>query len=411
MRGCAVLALLSVWCAALGYPALIRALGGAWQEVEPGWRAQLSPAAHELVERSLEGLDPGRLVDVHVHLAGLGAGGSGCEVHPHMRSWLSPVERVRFELYLSASGVTELGRADQQFVERFTALVEASPVAGRYCVLAFDHHYREDGSLDRGASEFHVPNDYAWQVAATSERLLPVISVHPYRADALEELERWAARGVRLVKWLPNAMGIDPASPRCDEFYAVLRERGMTLLSHTGKEMAVDADELQALGNPLRLRRALDAGVRVIAAHCASLGEDLDLDQPEGARERVSSFELFLRLMDEPRYEGLLFGELSALTQVNRLGRPLERLLERRDLHERLVNGSDYPLPALNAVIHLGPLVDGGFLTEADGEALEELYRTHPLAFDLALKRSLRSPTTGQGFAPEAFLVPAEFGL
>jgi hypothetical protein len=411
MRGCAILGLLMVWCAALGYPALIRALGGAWDEVPPDWRAQLSPAARSLAERSLEGLDPERLVDVHVHLVGIGTGGSGCEVHPHMRSWLSPVERVRFELYLSGSGVTELERADQQFIERFMRLVEARPGAGRYCLLAFDHAYTEDGTLDREASEFHVPNEYVWQVAATSERLVPAISVHPYRPDAVDELDRWATRGVRLVKWLPNAMGIDPASPRCDEFYEVMREHGMTLLSHTGKEMAVDADELQALGNPLRLRRPLDAGVRVIAAHCASLGKDLDLDQPEGARELVSSFELFLRLMDEPRYEGLIFGELSALTQVNRLGEPLERLLERRDLHARLVNGSDYPLPALNAVIHLAPLVGRGLLSEEDADGLEELYRAHPVAFDLALKRSLRSPTTGQGFAPEAFLVPTDFGL
>jgi hypothetical protein len=31
-------------------------------------------------------------------------------------------------------------------------------------------------------------------------------------------------------------------------------------------------------GNPLRLRRPLEQGVRVLVAHCASLGSGLDLD-------------------------------------------------------------------------------------------------------------------------------------
>jgi hypothetical protein len=36
-------------------------------------------------------------------------------------------------------------------------------------------------------------------------------SIHPYRKDALEELATWGKLGVRVVKWLPPAMGIDPS--------------------------------------------------------------------------------------------------------------------------------------------------------------------------------------------------------
>ena len=39
------------------------------------------------------------------------------------------------------------------------------------------------------------------------------------------------------------------------------------------------ASEMHDFGNPLRLRRALDAGVRVVVAHCASMGQDRDLDR------------------------------------------------------------------------------------------------------------------------------------
>ena len=34
----------------LAYPALIRALGGAWEPLRADWRAQLSPAAAQLAQ-------------------------------------------------------------------------------------------------------------------------------------------------------------------------------------------------------------------------------------------------------------------------------------------------------------------------------------------------------------------------
>ena len=74
-------------------------------------------------------------------------------------------------------------------------------------------------------------------------------------------------------------MIIDPADARCDSFYAACARLGMALLCHTGSETSVDflgSRVDNQLGNPLRLRRALRAGVRVIAAHCASEGEAPD---------------------------------------------------------------------------------------------------------------------------------------
>lgn len=52
-----------------------------------------------------------------------------------------------------------------------------------------------------------------------------------------------------------------------------MRSLGMVLLTHTGVEHSVDfAYHNDELGNPLLLRAPLDAGVKVIAAHCASEG-------------------------------------------------------------------------------------------------------------------------------------------
>jgi len=64
----------------------------------------------------------------------------------------------------------------------------------------------------------------------------PVISVNPYRPDALAELERGAKRGARMVKWLPNAMGMDPSDELCDPFYQKMKELNLILLSHAVKK-------------------------------------------------------------------------------------------------------------------------------------------------------------------------------
>ena len=254
---------------------------------------------------------------------------------------------------------------------------------------------RSDGSVNLEKTEFYVPNEYVFKVAEQHpDKFVPNISVNPYRPDAIAELEKWAKRGARIVKWLPNAMGINPSDPQCDPFYQKMKELDLILLSHGGEEKAVEAEEDQKLGNPLLLRRALDHGVKVIVAHCAGLGTNEDLESKD--RQQRDNFDLFLRLMDEKRYEGLVFGEISAMTQFNRIGKPLQTVLNREDLHERLVNGSDYPLPAVNILIRTRPLVKHGHLTRSEGECLREIYDYNPLLFDFVLKRTLKRPGTSK---------------
>jgi hypothetical protein len=173
-------------------------------------------------------------------------------------------------------------------------------------------------------------------------------------------------------------------------------------LSHGGEEKAVEAKEDQRFGNPLLLRRALDAGVKVIVAHCAGLGDNEDLDDP--IRKRVPNFDLFLRLMDEKRYEGLLFADISAMTQYNRIGKPLTTVLQRADLHERLVNGSDYPLPAINALIRTSALVKQGYITSEERVCINEIYDYNPLLFDFVLKRAIRIPGTENRLPQSLFM-------
>jgi len=382
---------------------LIHHIAGAFTHQLEELKDNISAQAADLIKRSFEDIEPARLVDYHTHIAGLGNGTNGAFVNPKMRTWRHPLHKIKFRIYLSAGAVNDVERSDAQIVERLTRLIKNVEGHGRHRLLAFDKNYRRDGTTNLAKTEFYVPNDYVFDLAAEHPNLFePVISVSPYRQQALTELERGARRGARMVKWLPNAMGIDPADELCDPFYRKMRELNLVLLSHGGEEKAVEAQEDQRLGNPLLLRRALDHGVKVIIAHCAGLGDNEDLDCEN--RKRVPNFDLFLRLMSVPRYEGLLFADISAMTQYNRIGRPLTTILQREDLHERLVNGSDYPLPAVNLLIRTGALVQRGYITKDERSWLNEIYNYNPLLFDFVLKRTMKLPGTQRCLPAKVFM-------
>jgi predicted TIM-barrel fold metal-dependent hydrolase len=388
---------------------LIHFIAGAFKHRPEEMRSGLSVHAADLIKRSFEDIDQTRLVDYHTHVAGLGKGNAGVMVNPNLGSWKHPAGYLRFKIYLSAAAVNDVELADSQMIERLVRLVTSIEQHGKHRLLAFDKNYNRDGTANLAKTEFYVPNEYVFSLVAQHPDLFePVISVNPYRADALTELERGAKLGARVVKWLPNAMGIDPSDERCDSFYQMMKELNLVLLSHGGEEKAVEAEEDQKLGNPLLLRRALDAGVKVVVAHCAGLGDNEDLDDKN--RRRVPNFDLFLRLMGEKRYEGLVFADISAMTQFNRSGEPLQTILAREDLHARLVNGSDYPLPAINVLIRTRSLVKQGYITTDERSSLNEIYHYNPLLFDFALKRTLKLPNTARRLPASIFMANAALG-
>ncbi len=401
------LTLIALLCATivLGRGYIIAAVGGAFEHQPEDLNDKLSESARKLLEDAFDGLDKDRLFDYHTHLVGVGKSGTGCYVNKKMLDWTHPWERTRFKVFADAAGIREtVEDPDAAYVERLVRLVRGFEGNGKHLLLALDQHYNEDGTPNSERTEYYVPNDYAWEIAEKYPSLfVPALSVHPYRKDAIEALARLAERGARTVKWIPNAMGIDPTDPRCLAFFRAMLERDMTLLTHAGHEKAVEAEADQKYGNPLLYRRALDMGVRIIMAHAAGLGSNADLDNP-GASE-VPNFELFMRLMDDARYEGLLFADISAITQFNRLPVPLTTLLERTDLHYRLVNGSDYPLPAVNMLIQMDALVSEELITETEADALAEIYDFNPLLFDFAVKRTVKLPGQDAGFPHSVFMV------
>jgi predicted TIM-barrel fold metal-dependent hydrolase len=362
-------------------------------------------ASHELVAAAWQGLDAALVWDSHAHLIGTGDSGSGIVVNPATGSLLNPGQYARRLFILNAGCAHDApGGVDRAYVERLHNLLDGMRDGGKpgmkLLLYAFERAHDDRGEPDLAHSMFYVPDAYARDVARAHPRHFEwVASIHPFAGDALERLDQARRDGARAVKWIPSAMNIDPASPRCDRFYAALSKNNLPLVSHAGLERAVLGGR-QDFGNPLRLRRALDAGVRVVVAHCASLGQDRDLDKGESG-PFVDSFLLFSRLFEEKRYEKNLFGDISAMTQVNRAGPSLAKVLEREDWHARLLNGSDYPLPGVMPIFSLDYLVSLGLLQEGISGVLKEIRTHNPLLFDFMLKRHLRS--NGKALAASVF--------
>ncbi len=368
--------------------------------------------SHPVVSEALAGLDLSLLWDTHAHLM---PAGSVAHLHAAPGSagavaqgpWPAPL--MKLQAWFIANGACADGGSGGSggpgdgYLSALLVRLRGLPASCKLVLLAMDDFHDSNGRVRPERTHFSVANDLCAQAAhAWPDRFEWAASVHPYRADASDELGRVKALGARAVKWIPAAQGIDPASARCDLMYRTLVALQLPLITHGGDERATAGDD--ALGNPLRLRRALDAGVRVIVAHCATMGEGVDLDR--GASGPVlSNFALFARLMNEPRYESLLMGDLSAIGQMARTGPDLATLLrmgaQGAPWGRRLLFGTDYPIPAMMPLYSVKRLAELGFLEPHRVAPLRELRRHNAWLFDLVLKRHLR--WDGQGFAPTVF--------
>jgi len=337
---------------------------------------------HPLMQKIWAGTDPSQVWDCHVHLVGIGDTDSGIWFNPNMSSWLHPILKAQKHFYMNGTCAKD-SHVDNSTITRMISLAAEMPTGYKSMLLAFDWVHDETGKPLKDNSIFFIPNNYAAKVASEHSQYFEwVASIHPYRADAVDALEQAKAQNARAIKWLPSGMGINPASPKCDAFYRKAAELNIPIISHTGHESAVQGGD-QSYGNPLHMRRALDAGVRVALAHCASDGYDEDLDNKN---KRVKSIDLFARLMDTPDYQTLVFGEISALTLINHAW-AIKPVLARTDWHARLLNGSDYPLPGIFPLINTEQLAKLGLLKEEHLLFLQQLKQYNPLMFDFAVKR------------------------
>ena len=267
------------------------------------------------------------IVDCHVHTCATTPGHGA--VSGRLR------RRPNFIVMRARLGVTLFG-SDEKFERdaeaRLLETVTGTPELEAAVVLAFDGVYTEDGRYDEAATNLVLTNDYVAGLARVHPKVLFGASIHPYRRDAVAELERCVAAGAVLMKWLPPVQGMNPADERCRPFYEALAHHRVPLLCHTGGEMALPM-YYPVYRDPALLEPALKAGVTVIAAHCGTRSHPLETDY----------LPTFLRMAREHER---LYGDTSSLCVPTR-SYAFDHVLKDDRVRAKLVHGSDWPIISL----------------------------------------------------------------
>jgi predicted TIM-barrel fold metal-dependent hydrolase len=262
---------------------------------------------------------------MHVHIVGTGAGGTGCWLRLRGAGRLLAAFMLR---HIGLSWRTLSEDFDRLYVARLVEQVRESSL-GAVVILAQDQVYDEAGRVMAGVGSFYVPNEYVLRLGREHPQFLPAVSIHPARPDALEELDRCLAGGAVMMKCLPNCHNIDCNRREYRRFWERMAEAGLPLLAHTGGEHTVPVVRAE-LADPRVLTLPLECGVKVIAAHCGTQSGWFDPDY-------------FHTFVEMTRRHAQLYGDLSAFNVPIR-GRHVPECL-REPLSERLVHGSDYPVP------------------------------------------------------------------
>jgi len=277
--------------------------------------------------------DRAKSIDVHCHLVRFASDGF---LHPSfqnsikVRTYLRNVGINTFSQWLGVQKQLSGESLDVLYTQQLQAHIETSDIS-HVVVLALDGAYDAQGNLDKDKTLWYVSNDAVIKLAQRSPKILAGGSINPMRRDWEDELEKCIENRVALIKWLPNVMGFDPKNPKFLAFYKRLADEQIPLLSHVGFEYAVSvADHHYADLEKLTL--PLETGVKVIAAHCC------------GGRPIIDNGKMFQEVVDFSKRHENFYMDVSAMASVHRRSR-LRNCLRNDITRERLVYGTDYPIP------------------------------------------------------------------
>jgi hypothetical protein len=303
-------------------------------------------------------------IDAHVHIVGNGARGSGCWLRLRgWRRWLAGW--MLHELHLPRDPMCD--GFDELYVELLLRMVRESSL-GSVVILAQEEAYDTMGlRLEFGS--FHVPNRYVLDLARKHPEFVPGVSIHPARVDALDELERCLEGGARLLKLLPNCLGIDCNDRAYTRFWERMAEARLPLLAHTGGEATVPVID-SSFADPRRMTLPLECGVTLIAAHCATRTGLTDPDWFPVLAEMMTRF---------PN----LYGDNSAFNLPMRGEHTRDAIVE--PFASRVIYGSDLPVPVSGLWAWLRGLIDWSAYRRCQRIA-------NPLERDYQLKRAAGFP-------------------
>lgn len=271
------------------------------------------------------------------------------DIHVHLLS-----SEVAFNRFYDKLAIRFFGRklgVDPQalIADPYNAYTEALVRSVRESVhLSKTVLFGVDARVDEKGKEIHKD----LTVCATNEDLLhlyqkhpdvivPFFSINPKRPDALDLIDRYSELGFKGAKFLQNYWGVDTREERYRPYFEKLKEKGIPLIVHIGSESSIHSfkacEKIEMLDHPLEM------GVNVIAAHMA-LSYDLLKPWSVLSKNPKHFNEEYFKLLEMLKKHDNLYADISALLTPVR-AKALRHLSEHKEVHEKLLFGTDYPVP------------------------------------------------------------------
>jgi len=214
------------------------------------------------------------------------------------------------------------------------------------------------GKLDKRRTDLWVSNRFlAKKVKEMNDRLMREhdpnkrekkfywgASVSPNRKDWEKELEFALSDPYAvLMKLIPSVQHINLRDSKHKGYYESLARNNMPLLCHVGPEYSFPEGIREKERDDFRfLDKALERGVTVIAAHCATPVFPID-------KNETAEFAAFMRSANSGG-KIQLWGDTSAFSLMTRI--PILDEILQTFPPEWLVHGSDFPIP-IEGWVHL----------------------------------------------------------
>ena len=278
------------------------------------------------------------------------------------------LDQVSEPILKRQAGIFETSRSlglDRAYEQMLLGLIDTSSLDA-VLLLAMDYPYDEKGNCLKQKAKFFVPNDHVLDLAKKHSQIFSACSIHPARKDAIEELERCRAwsQSAQTSSQLPQP-GLFGSS--LSSLLGKTRSTRASFPAHTGGEFSVPVLNSK-FADPRLLRLPLECGVTVIAAHGAGKSGLFDPDYTEDLLRMMKEFK---RLFTDNS-----FGQSEPMAT-------LPALLDAK-VQDRVVHGSDFPIPSGGFGPWIGGLLSGKSYREARKIA-------NPLERDCFIKQAVVS--------------------
>ena len=271
------------------------------------------------------------------------------DIHVHLLS-----SKVRFDRFYDKLAIRFFGKKlgidpQELFFDPYSAYtnalinsVKASQYLSKTVLFGVDARVDEKGrEIHRDLTVCATNEDVLALYQAHSDVIIPFFSINPMRPDALDLIDKYSELGFKGAKFLQNYWGVDTREARYRPYFEKLKEKGIPLIVHIGSESSIHpfnaCEKIEMLDHPL------EVGVNVIAAHMALSYNPWKIWQAFSKNTKHFNEEYF-KLLEMLQKHHNLYADISALLTPVR-AKALRHLSEQTEVHEKLLFGTDYPVP------------------------------------------------------------------